>query len=545
MNFINKLLGSHRKKAYDAYKKGIECYNQLKFSQAITYFEEARAEKALRKSLEFKLATFYCGLAYRNLGIVHFTRENNEQALLYFKKAQKCNPGHIDLNYFIGICLNNIGQFKEAMEAFKLIQETEPWNIPNKLKMAVILHNLKMWGNAEKIYRNLLEKNPNFADIHFHLGLSLMNQGKSQEAIDAFKQAVQINPNYINARIKLGITLASQGYLNEASEHLNTIIKKNPNYADVHYLLGLIKQERNDSRGAIDCLKNAVTISPAFKNAQVKLIMLHCQTGNTEKAETQLIQALKYYPDDFRLKSVKKFFKIFNPEETSKDEISREFRAIFGDQHSLAALRNEFHKGLDIMPNFSEIIAIFSNSRFTQEDSAISEFLIPLIKDQINKTPTYPDLHNSLGMQLLFRNKLVEAEKAFTTAVELNPNYVTARINLLKTLHKLGKNEETCKQGKIILSKQCLFPDVFFTIAQAFFALKNYDEALIHAAKALELQPSMKNAHLLISHIYDNLGHYELAINEINKYLQSHEAVTQVSEAKNLLKKLQKKNMNT
>jgi len=544
MNFINKLLGSNRKKAHDAYKQGIEYYNRLKFSEAIAYFEQVHSEKALKKSLEFKLATFYCGLAYRNMGIVHFTRENNEQALLYFQKAQECNPGHIDLNYFIGICLNNIGRFKEAMESFKIIQETEPWNIPNKLKMAVILHNLKMWSNAEKIYKSLLEKNPNFADIHFHLGLSLMNQGKSQDAIDAFKQAIQINPNYVNARIKLGITLASLGRVNEASQHLNTIIEKNPNYADVHYLLGLIKQECNEIKGAIHCLKKAVAISPAFKNAQVKLIMLHCQTGETDEAERQLNQALEHYPNDNRLKSVKKFFKIFNPEVSSRDEISREFRAIFGDHHSLAALRNEFHKGLDIMPNFSEIIAIFSNSRFTQEDTAISEFLIPLIKEQISKTPTYPDLHNSLGMQLLFQNKLVEAEKAFATAVELNPDYVTARINLLKTLQKIGKNEEACKQGKIILSKECLFPDVFFTISQAFFALENYDEALIHAAKVLQLQPSMKRVHLLIAQIYENLGHYELAINELNKYLKSHEAVGQLSEAKKMLKKLQKKNMN-
>ena len=204
MNLLNKLLNSHRKKTYGAYKKGIEYYNRLKFSDAIEHFQQVRADGAMKKTLEFKLATFYCGLAYRNLGIVQFTRNNNENALSYFKKAQQCNPGHIDLNYFIGICLNNIGQFKEAMTFFKMIQEIEPWNVPNKLKMAVILHNLKMWGTAEKIYKSLLEKNPNFADIHFHLGLTLMNQGKTTEAIDAFRKAVHINPNYINARIKLG-----------------------------------------------------------------------------------------------------------------------------------------------------------------------------------------------------------------------------------------------------------------------------------------------------------------------------------------------------
>ncbi len=545
MNFINKLMNSNRKKALDAYKQGIECYNRLNFKDAIDHFERVRTESSLKKTLEFKLATFYCGLAYRNLGIVHFTRDNNELAFSYFKKAQQCNPGHIDLNYFIGICLNNIGQFQEAMEFFKTIEETEPWNIPNKLKMAVILHNLKMWGNAENIYRTLLEKNPNFADVHFHLGLSLMNQGKTAEAIESFKNAVHINPNYVNARIKLGITLASMEKFDEAYEHLNSVIEKNPDYADVYYLISLIKQECNETEEAIRFLQQAVEISPAFKNAQVKLMTLYCQTGKSDAAEKQLREALQHYPDDNRLKSVKKFFKIFNPALTSKDEISKEFKAIFGNQDSLAALRNEFHKGLDIMPSFSEIIAIFSNSRFAQEDAGISNFLIPLIKEQIRKTPTYPDLHNSLGSQLLFNNQPFEAENAFTTAVKLNPNYMTARINLLKTLQKNGKHKEACEQGEFILSKGFFFPDVFFTMAQTYFDLAQYDNALISAGKALQLQPSMKNAHLLIARIYEHQGHYDLAINEIEKYLKSHEVVEQIADAKKMLKKLQEKHMNS
>lgn len=501
MNFINKLLGSDRKKAYDAYKKGIDCYNRLNFSDAIEHFERVRSEGSMKKTLEFKLATFYCGLAYRNLGIVQFTKNNNEDALSYFRKAQQCNPGHIDLNYFIGICLNNIGQFKEAMAFFKTIQEIEPWNVPNKLKMAVILHNLKMWGNAEKICRSLLEKNPNFADIHFHLGMSLMSQGKTEGAIDSFRKAVHINPNYINAGIKLGITLASVGQLNEAYDQLHRIIEKNPEYADVLYLIALIKQESNELQEAIRFLQRAVKISPAYKNAQVKLIMIYSQMGRTDAAQSQLNEALEHYPDDNRLKLVKSFFKIFNPSLTSRDEISKEFKTIFGNQASLAALRNEFHKGLDIMPNFSEIIAIFSNSKFAQEDASISDFLIPLIREQIRKTPTYPDIYNSLGSQLLVSKKPIEAENAFATAVQLNPDYVTARINLLKTLQKNGKHEAACEHGHILLSKGFLFPDVFFTMAQALLDLSRYDEALINANKALQLQPSMKSARLLIARI--------------------------------------------
>ena len=388
--FFKKLLNSNRKKAFDAYKKGISFYNKMDYARAIDCFERMQSEKPLKKHLEYKLATFYCGLSHRNLGIVAFTRNDNPLALDHFKKALQCNPRHIDLNYFIGICLNNLGEFQAAMDAFKIIQETEPWNIPNKLKMAIILHNLKMWSHAEKIHRDLLEKHPGFADVHYHLGIVLMNQGKSEEAAQSFEKALEINPGYINARIKLGIAQICMGQLSQAEEQFNTILRKKPDYADVNYLLSIIKLEKNDPDAAIQYLHQAVTISPRFKNAQVKLIITLCRQNRTADAQEQLKQALAHYPEDPRLKAVQKFIHVLPADFTGNHTVAAEFKAVFNNENAIAALRNEFHKGLDIMPNFSEIIAIFCNSKFSGEDVGISDFLIPLIKEADRKKSHLP-----------------------------------------------------------------------------------------------------------------------------------------------------------
>ena len=40
---------------------------------------------------------------------------------------------------------------------------------------------------------------------------------------------------------------------------------------------------------------------------------------------------------------------------------------------------SEFYTYLDIMPNFSEIIALFSNSKYAKEDESVPEFMIPLL----------------------------------------------------------------------------------------------------------------------------------------------------------------------
>ncbi len=537
MNIINRLF--ERKKAFQAYKKGMAFYNKNQFINAIEHFEYMLAEKPLSHSVDYSLAKFYCSQAHRNLGVIEFTKHNNQQALVYFQKALEYNPKHTDLYYFTGICLNNIGKFQEAMESFKKLQEIDPDNIPNKLKIAIIFYNLKMWDNAEKINRDILEKNPDYADVHFNLGLSLIHQGKASKAAESFKNALNINPNYINSKIKLGVAQACMGLFDDAFESLNAVIEKHPDYADVNYLLGIIKEECNETVEAVKYLERAVRISPKFKNAQVKLILFYCKLGKIETAKKQIQEVLEFYPDDKRLTCAQELIRKINklPPEASKD-ISKQLGTLLGEERLLADLINEFHKNLDIMPNFSEIIAMFSSSKYTQNDSSISEFMIPLISEYIRKNSTYPDLYNNLGVQFLLRNRTIEAEEAFEKAVELNPEYVAARINLLKTLHKNGKPKKAYEHGKKILVKKLSYPDVYYTMAKILVELKKYDNALEIANKVLAICPSIKKVHLLIARIYEGQGQKEMAIQEIKKCLASDIDSKLASEGQKLLKSI-------
>jgi tetratricopeptide (TPR) repeat protein len=541
MAFLNKWLGIIPQKTYKNYKIAMQFYNKMEYVEALQYFEKVYAEKGLNKFLEYKLAGFYCGLSHRNLGFIEFAQNNNKQALHNFQKALEYNYECSDLNYFIGICLNNLGDFKGAMEFFKIIYDVSPWDIPNKLAMAIIFHNLEMWDSAEKIHRKVLKANPKFADVHLHLGLSLMSQGKVSEAIQSFNMALSINPNYIDAKLKLGLAQACLGQYEDAFKNLDAIIEKNFEYADVHFLKGVIKEECNETGDAVKCFLKAVRISPKFKNARVKLIICYCRLGKMDEAENQIKGALQFYPDDKRLNAVKKFFKLFKSSSSSKNDISKEIVGILGNGLSLGEISNEFHKGLDIMPNFSEVIAIFSSAKYAKKDGNLSDFLISIISEQIKRNPTYPDLHNSLGSQLLSSNKTLEAEKAFAKAVEINPGYLTARINLFKTLQKNGKHAEAYEHGKVLLSKDLPFPDVYYVFSKVLIDLKLYDDALINAKRVLKLRSSMKKVHLLIARIYECKKDYDLAIKAINKYLAGHADLALAKDAKKMLERLQNK----
>src|SRR5258708_4201824 len=50
--------------------------------------------------------------------------------------------------------------------------------------------------------------------------------------------------------------------------------------------------------------------------------------------------------------------------------------------------------------------------------------------EAVKLNPDFPDLHNQLGLALSMNGDRREAAEEFRRALELNPNYVEARLNL-------------------------------------------------------------------------------------------------------------------
>src|SRR5687767_1416498 len=65
-----------------------------------------------------------------------------------------------------------------------------------------------------------------------------------------------------------------------------------------------------------------------------------------------------------------------------------------------------------------------------------------LLRQVIDKTDQYADVHHMLGVITHSRGDFGEAERHFERAVELNPNYTEAQLNLMVTYNDLGKYEE-------------------------------------------------------------------------------------------------------
>ena len=144
-----------------------------------------------------------------------------------------------------------------------------------------------------------------------------------------------------------------------------------------------------------------------------------------------------------------------------------------------------------------------------------------VLGEVVAKTDRFADVHNMLGVILHERGDFVAAERHFEHAVELNPNYTEALLNLSVTYNDLGKYDaarqvyariqsdadarglDSYARGKIA--------NMHADVAQAYADARCLPEAIGELKKAVELCPKFADLQLRLAHLYRDVGNLALA----------------------------------
>jgi tetratricopeptide (TPR) repeat protein len=505
--FLRKLFGFHIGKKFD---KAMALYNRHLYKDSIQIFEDILLEKTSARSLHHHLASVYCGYAYRNLGLAQFGMGNFRDALFNFRKAEGLATDQVDLQQFIGTCLNNLGDHEGAVQVFRFLSELHPSRVSVKIKLAIALSNLEMWEESVKVYREILTEHPNYADIWMRLGLAHLGEGQASEARKAFSEALNLNPRYFEAKNKLGITLAYLGEFEEALRVMGEIIASGRRYADVFYHMALIEIARKRHREAIGFLREALAINPQYKEAKIKLGLLQCKAGDLPLGLQALKEADLMAPRDQSLKPlVGAIQEVCTSASCAQGEVQAVITMFLGEDHSLAETLLEPHQQIVISPSFSEIISVVLP--LMEEDCSVCEALLPQLQGYLKQHPTYPDLHNSLGSVYVKLKRLREAEDAFREALRLNPEYVKARMNLFQTLKKMGKAHEALEEAEFLVSKKLPYPDLYTDLSEICLDLSLYEKAIEYVDKALQINSNYARAYFIKALVKERQHHLEEA----------------------------------
>ena len=185
-----------------------------------------------------------------------------------------------------------------------------------------------------------------------------------------------------------------------------------------------------------------------------------------------------------------------------------------------------FQQAIDLDPSYALAYAAMANSYMTL--GSFPGFLSPqetfpkaeaAVRRALELDETLSDAHLTLGVyKMNYEWNWSEAEREFKRAIELDPNNEGAHSEYGSYFIRRGRFDEGIAMRKraMNLAPSSAFPTIA-NLGAAYYFARQYEEAIKHYQRALEVNPRYARSHLAIAHAYVQMGKNEEAITEIKK----------------------------
>jgi len=167
--------------------------------------------------------------------------------------------------------------------------------------------------------------------------------------------------------------------------------------------------------------------------------------------------------------------------------------------------------------NLSLGIKYFQNREYEKAES--------ILEDVLKTKEDMPDVHNMLGLIYHEQGKFTKAIKSFTRALELNPNYTEAYLNLAvissdtgmhneakAALEKVAAKDKTKRKGELDPYVANKLANMYSEIGDIYSSIGKLKEARIEYEKALKLCPEYVDIMVKMGNLSRDEKKYDEAI---------------------------------
>src|SRR5262249_55218418 len=112
------------------------------------------------------------------------------------------------------------------------------------------------------------------------------------------------------------------------------------------------------------------------------------------------------------------------------------------------------------------------------------------------------------------------ADKEFQRAIAINPNYVPARHFYSHYLVFVGRFAEALAESQRVVALDPLDVGMNMHLGWYYYCTRDYEQARAQLHRVIEMNPSFGDPHALLGLVHEQQGHYQDAIEEMQKGLE-------------------------
>jgi tetratricopeptide (TPR) repeat protein len=348
-------------------------------------------------------------------------------------------------------------------------------SLEEKYQNAQDLLTAGKYAEAQNAFQELARLDPKIAEVHANLGLIYFEERKFEEAIPALRQALKLKPTLTKTDNLLAMSLSELGRYAEA-------------------VPGLEK-----------CLRRTA-------DQQIKrmcgLELLRADTGlkRDSKAVEVAMELNRLYPDD--------------------GEILYQTAKIYGN---FAFLTMEKLARVAPASVWRHLAAAEAQESQGSYDQAIPEY-----REVLKIEPSRPGIHYRIGRSLMGRfwqrhsaDDLPAAEKEFEQELQLDPGNANSAYELGEMRRKARQFDEAQHYFEQALQHYPDFPEAQLGLAAVLLEKKMPDQAMVHAQRAVAVDPENEVAWYRLAQIQKALGNTGEQQKSLAEYRRLHDTASQ------------------
>ncbi|MBI4722485.1 MAG: tetratricopeptide repeat protein [Candidatus Stahlbacteria bacterium] len=209
-------------------KKQIPFLWSLYYSAGISAYQEKSWELAKNRFTQATRLEPDSFQTYMNLGLVYVCLEQEDTAIVYYKKVIELDTNNIDAYRNLGIYYMKKKEYDEAQKYFNKVLGLKPKDADILYRIGIAYYLKEDYPNAEASFKRAIECDSTLEDAYFNLGATLVKQNKYDESIEVLKKTIEIKPNDVEALLHLGGTYLLTKKYDAAIEIYTKIIQLDP-----------------------------------------------------------------------------------------------------------------------------------------------------------------------------------------------------------------------------------------------------------------------------------------------------------------------------
>ncbi len=519
----------------------------------LTAFSVAACASSEEKKIEF----FEKGKAF-------FESGEYKTAEIELKNALQIDPRFVEAHRVLGETYLKLGQAREAFQQFGQLEQLEPDNLEAKRKLATFFFLGKRFEDAAERVDAVLAENPDDIEMLYLKSGLLQQAGDVAAAAEVFekivtldpaqtraymalaqihsrnddsteaeahlRRAIQVDPAAIQPKLALFSYFISQKEFDRAETHLRQLLEENPDDVDLRILEGNYFFSRQREDRAEEAYLSAIRSAPEDVRPYLVAAGFYDNVGQTDDARAMYEKALEIQPEESRtLLPAARFF--FNHGDVDRAEgLADRLLGKNAQNFDARMLKGEI---LVLKRNFEAALALFGSLLKDEPEAERAHYFMGVahlgdgaasrarasLERAVNLDPGYDKAKLLLAEIALRQRDFGEARRLSEEVLERMPGSYQARLVHGNSLLFGGENEKAREQFEHLVRMDPDNPVGHYRLGFSHRLDGNFDEALSHFDRALEINPRLMDVFTNVVLIHSAREEHDAALRKAENQL--------------------------